>query len=196
MKTSETIEKIAPALVLAQNNIKYAVENSVNPHLKNRYADLSSVIDAVKPALNHVQIVFVQMPEESEPGVVRLTTRLIHASGEWIETTSSCPMPKNDPQGYGSALTYLRRYSLSAFAAISQEDDDANAASRPAKQAAVDESQLLDYVAAIESAPSSEELQRLYKEAYDLCKGNQTWQTRIIEAKKVRVERAKKEKQS
>ena len=74
------------------------------------------------------------------------------------------------------------------------EDDDGNAASKPAKQAAVDESQLLDYVSAIEAAPSSEELQRLYKEAYDLCKGNQTWQTRIIEAKKVRVERAKKEK--
>lgn len=175
MKTSETIEKIAPALVLAQNNIKYAIENSVNPHLKNRYADLSSVIDAVKPALNHVQIVFVQMPEESESGIVRLTTRLIHASGEWIETTSSCPMPKNDPQGYGSALTYLRRYSLSAICGLYADDDDGEMASRP--------NQIEALVGAIKQSTSLEDLRARYTEAIKIINGNPTL-TKVLEKAK------------
>ena len=178
MRTSETLEKIAPALILAQNNIKFAIENSVNPHLKNRYADLSSVIDAIKPALNHVQIVFMQMPEESEPGIVRLTTRLVHSSGEWIETTASCPMPKNDPQGFGSALTYLRRYSLSAICGLYADDDDGEMASQP--------SQTIDIAAAIKvinDATSMEDLRKRLLEASKICKGNPTAVAAVEKAK-------------
>ena len=190
-----SIDQIATALCLAQGEIENAVKNSANPHFRSRYADLAEIINTVRPVFTKHGLSVVQSPSYAD-GLVSVTTLLMHKSGQWIRDTASAPASKLDAQGVGSAVTYLRRYSLAAFAGIAQEDDDGNAASKPVKAPAVDESQLLDYVSAIEAAPSSEELQRLYKEAYDLCKGNQTWQTRIIEAKKVRVERAKKEKQS
>ena len=89
MRTSESIGKIASALVKAQAAIKFAVKDSVNPHLKNRYADLASVITACKEHLNAEGIAVIQMPENSEPGYLYLTTRLLHESGEWIEATAS-----------------------------------------------------------------------------------------------------------
>jgi hypothetical protein len=130
MKTSETIGKIALALLAAQRGITFAVKDSTNPHFKSKYADLGSVIDACKPALNEAGIAFMQMPAPSDPGTIALTTRLIHESGEWIESTATCPLPKNDPQGYGSANTYLRRYALAAAVGLYQDDDDGNAATK------------------------------------------------------------------
>jgi hypothetical protein len=131
MNTSETISKIAPALLKAQRAITFAVKDAKNPHFKSTYADLGSVIDSCKPALNEAGIAFMQMPAPSDPGTIALTTRLIHESGEWIESTATCPLPKNDPQGYGSANTYLRRYALAAAVGLYQDDDDGNAARRP-----------------------------------------------------------------
>jgi hypothetical protein len=130
MITSESITKIAPALLTAQRAITFAVKDSTNPHFKSKYADLSSVIDAVKPALNEAGIVFLQMPAPSDRDSLALTTRLIHESGEWIESTATCPLQKSDPQGYGSAVTYLKRYSLASAVGLYQEDDDGNAASK------------------------------------------------------------------
>lgn len=130
MNTSESIGKIAPALLKAQKAITFAVKDANNPHFKSTYADLGSVIDACKPALNEAGIAFMQMPAPSETGTIALTTRLVHESGEWIESTATCPLPKNDPQGYGSANTYLRRYALAAAVGLYQDDDDGNAASR------------------------------------------------------------------
>lgn len=137
MRTSESICKIAPALVRAQAAIKFAVKDSVNPHLKNRYADLASVITACKEHLNSEGIAVIQMPEPSEPGYLSLTTRLQHESGEWLEATASCPLPKSDPQGYGSALTYTRRYSLAAAVGLYQDDDDAEDATPKKKQSTI-----------------------------------------------------------
>ena len=137
MRTSESIGKIAPALVKAQAAIRFAVKDSVNPHLKNRYADLASVITACKEHLNTEGIAVIQMPEPSEPGYLSLTTRLQHESGEWLEATASCPLPKSDPQGYGSALTYTRRYSLAAAVGLYQDDDDAEDATPKKKQSTV-----------------------------------------------------------
>lgn len=130
METSDTITKIAPALLKAQRAITFAVKDSKNPAFKSTYADLSSVIEACKPALNDAGIAFMQMPAPSDPGTIALTTRLIHESGEWIESTATCPLQKIDPQGYGSANTYLRRYSLAAAVGLYQDDDDGNAASK------------------------------------------------------------------
>ena len=110
MKTSDSIKNIAAALIEAQREITFASKDGVNPHFKNKYASLSSVIDAIKPALNAAGIAFIQTPTPSEDNKLHLTTRLIHSSGEWIEDTATCPLAKQDPQGYGSALTYLRRY--------------------------------------------------------------------------------------
>lgn len=132
MITSESITKIAPALLTAQRAITFAVKDSTNPHFKSKYADLSSVIDAVKPALNEAGIIFLQMPAPSDRDSIALTTRLIHESGEWIESTATCPLQKHDPQGYGSACTYLKRYSLASAVGLYQDDDDGNAASKGA----------------------------------------------------------------
>ena len=135
MRTSESVAKIAPALLAAQKAITFAAKDSLNPHFKSKYADLPCVIDAVKPALNEAGIVFIQSASPSEPGYLAMTTRLMHQSGEWIEDTATLPLPKADPQGYGSASTYARRYGLAAICGLYQDDDDGNAAQKPATQA-------------------------------------------------------------
>jgi len=127
MKTSETISKIAPALLAAQRLICNAAKNAKNPHFKNNYANLESVIEATKEHLNNNSIVVLQTLSESEGAVLKLTTRLLHESGEYIEDTAATPLSKADPQGVGSAVTYLRRYSLAAICNITQEDDDGQA---------------------------------------------------------------------
>ncbi len=130
MKTSEQIDKIAPALVKAQAAILFAKKDTTNPHFKSTFAGLPSVIDAVKPALNENGIAFIQTPSPSDDGRLHLTTRLLHVSGQWIEDTAVCPLPKADPQGFGSASTYLRRYSLAAITGLYQDDDDGEGATR------------------------------------------------------------------
>ena len=134
MKTSETISKLAIALLQAQKGIKFATKDATNPHYKNRYADLPSVIDAIKEHLNNAGIVYIQTPSPSDPGYLALTTRLIHESGEWLEDMATVPLPKSDPQGYGSAITYVRRYALSAITGLYQDDDDGNGATTGQKQ--------------------------------------------------------------
>jgi hypothetical protein len=133
MKTSESIDKIAPALLAAQMSIGNATKNAKNPHFRNNYADLGAVIEAVKEPLNKAGIAIIQSLSEGADGL-HLTTRLLHTSGQFIEDTAFTPLPKADPQGVGSATTYLRRYSLAAILCITQEDDDGNAA-MPAKPA-------------------------------------------------------------
>lgn len=125
MKTSENIVNISKALLKAQAAFTFAGKNARNPHFKNTYADLTAVIDAIKPALNESGIVFMQTSSPSDSGILALTTRLIHAeSGEFIEDTGTCPLPKSDPQGYGSAMTYMRRYCLASICGLYQDDDD------------------------------------------------------------------------
>jgi hypothetical protein len=129
MKTSDSLKSFAPAFLKAQKAITFAAKDATNPHFRNKYADLPAVIDAIKPALNNAGIVFTQTPSPSESGFLSLTTRLIHESGEFIEDTATIPLPKADPQGYGSALTYGRRYALASISGLFQDDDDGNAAS-------------------------------------------------------------------
>ncbi|MBN8173519.1 ERF family protein [Burkholderia multivorans] len=136
MKTSDSISKIAAALLAAQKEITFASKDATNPHFKNKYADLGSVVEAVKPALNEAGIVYIQTASPSDDGKLHLTTRLMHESGEWIEDTLVMPLPKPDPQGFGSAMTYARRYALAAITGVYQDDDDGNAASRSSGNAA------------------------------------------------------------
>lgn len=128
MKTSEKIDLIAPALLAAQKEINNASKDAKNPHFRSSYASLGSVIEAVKEPLNKHGIALLQTLSEGSDGL-HLSTRILHTSGQWIEDTAFTPIPKNDPQGVGSACTYLRRYSLAAILCITQEDDDGNAAS-------------------------------------------------------------------
>lgn len=135
MRTSDSISKIAPALLKAQKAITFAVKDTANPFFKSKYADLPCVIDAIKGPLNDAGISFIQSPSPSDPGFLSMTTRLIHESGEWIEDTATVPLPKADPQGYGSASTYTRRYALAAMTGLYQDDDDGNAAQKAKQEA-------------------------------------------------------------
>jgi hypothetical protein len=135
---TETSQKeIYTAFIKAQKGFAPALKESVNPHFKNKYASLASCVDAVIDALNENDIALIQETDIGENCVI-VETRFIHASGQSM-TGGKLRMPvvKNDPQGYGSALTYARRYSLMAAAGIAPEDDDGNEASRqmPIKKA-------------------------------------------------------------
>jgi hypothetical protein len=134
MRTSETLAKLADALAKAQGKMKPAPLNKVNPHFKSRYADLPAVREAVVPALTEHGLSVVQVPSIDEAGNFVLITRLLHASGEWLQSSYPLPMDPGRPQALGSALTYARRYSLSAITGIAaDEDDDATGAEKQAK---------------------------------------------------------------
>lgn len=142
MKTSESVIEISKALCKAQSSITFAIKDAVNPHLKSKYADLPSVIDAIKPSLNEQGIIFIQSAGEMINMHLQLTTRLMHVSGEWIEDTMTMPLVKQDPQGYGSALTYARRYSLAAIVGLYQDDDDGQQSTKQKKEVAKVKSKL------------------------------------------------------
>lgn len=127
MEHSESIAKLAAALVKAQAELQHAIKDSKNPHFKSTFASLNSVLDTIKPVYAAHGLAVTQWPGFKE-GHATVTTMLVHESGEWMRHEAGSPLQKNDPQGVGSALTYLRRYGLAAVAGIGQEDDDGNAA--------------------------------------------------------------------
>jgi len=134
MNTSSAITKLSQAMLKVQQQLQPAIKDARNTYVGNDYATLNSVMDACKDALLIHGIWLTQLPcpapVELGTGHIALETKLIHAeSGEWISSTAVIPLPKNDPQGMGSAITYARRYSLCAMLGIITEDDDANAAS-------------------------------------------------------------------
>ena len=135
MQTSEQINELAAALAKAQGQIQGAVKDSTNPAFKSRYADLASVWDACRVALSLNGLAVVQGPALVGQGV-SVTTRLLHSSGQWAESTLMLPMDKATAQGAGSAITYARRYALAAMVGVApDDDDDGNAASQqPAQQ--------------------------------------------------------------
>ena len=185
------MKNIATALVKAQQAFGPALKSSTNPHFRSRYADLSACVEAVIEGLNGAGIALVQRTSEDTTGVT-VETVFIHESGEMLECGKlHVPAAKQDPQGYGSALTYARRYSLMAACGIAPEDDDGNLASRKP----VPTPDITDYLSAIEATSTSDELATVYKDALAACEGNQTLQAKVIAAKKARVERAKQEKQ-
>lgn len=124
------MKQIATALVKAQKAFGPALKTNTNPAFKSKYADLSACIEAVIDALNENGIAMVQQTREDSTGVT-VETMFLHESGESITSGPlHVPASKQDPQGYGSALTYARRYSLMAACGIAPEDDDGNAATR------------------------------------------------------------------
>lgn len=137
MNTSPTIGLIAKALATAQAEIENVGKDAVNTQfakpdtkgpLRPSYATLAAVLDVCRPVLAKNGIALIQSPG-NDGEAVTLTTTLAHESGEWFQSTVGVIPGKRDAQGLGSALTYLRRYSLSAICGVAQEDDDGNAAS-------------------------------------------------------------------
>lgn|SRR3990167_2719178 len=128
MKTSESIIKIAPALLIAQRKIGSAIKGSTNPFFKSSYADLGAVMEACKDALNSSEIAVLQPIGTDEVGVY-VETVLLHSSGEWIaDRMKISPKTDSNPQDQGSAISYARRYGLQSMCFIPAEDDDAERA--------------------------------------------------------------------
>ena len=134
MLKSESIKEIAKALGLAQNQMSGAVKDSKNPFFKSNYADLSSVIAAIKEPFSANNLSYSQFPVYGD-NKVGVETILMHISGEWLSSVLLLPMTKQDPQAAGSAITYARRYALQSVAGIPSEDDDANGATHSKKAA-------------------------------------------------------------
>jgi len=117
------------ALAKAQAEIDPAKKRAVNPHFKSRYADLSSCLDAVLPALNKHGLSLLQLVGETRGNLVTLTTILGCSNGAYISALSSIPMDKKGgPQGAGSGISYLKRYAVSALVGLGTTDDDGNEA--------------------------------------------------------------------
>ncbi len=133
MQQSESIANLAKALSIVQGKLTYAKKDSKNPFFKSNYADLESVWDCCRDLLSINGLAISQFPGlySDLDKSMSLVTILTHESGEWISQEMSVPVSKVDPQGAGSALTYMRRYALAAVVGVVQADDDGNAASSP-----------------------------------------------------------------
>lgn len=129
---SATVEAVSAALVACQGALRPAAKEANNPAFKTRYADLASVMDAIREpmlaaglAINHQQL-------PGEAGRLYLRTVLRHKSGEFLACVTVMPLGKQDAHGMGSALTYARRYATAAMLGVVQDDDDGNSAAAPA----------------------------------------------------------------
>jgi hypothetical protein len=130
MKTSDSIKELATALAKAQGELMGAKKDTANPFFKSKYADLASIVEALKACFPKYGLAYVQTICTSEDGV-GVETLLTHSSGEWIRSDPFyLPVNKADAQGFGSCATYARRYSLAAIAGVAPEDDDGNAAAK------------------------------------------------------------------
>jgi hypothetical protein len=177
MQTSEQINELAAALAKAQGEIQNPEKNRVNPHFKNSYADLAGGLETIRPTLARHGLSVVQMTR-ADGDMVFLHSRLLHASGQWMEATYPvCRLGKH--QEMGSALTYARRYALFALVGVAgDEDDDGNAAStargRPVAAVAVPTKpanaikkerpgEWAEIEAAVRSAQTTEDLRDLWE---------------------------------
>jgi hypothetical protein len=185
-------KNIAAAFVKAQRAFGPALKTSTNPHFKSKYADLANCVEAVVDALNANGIALMQRTYECKDGVM-VETVFVHESGEVMECGMlHVPASKHDAMGFGSALTYARRYSLLAATGLAPEDDDGVAASRRTEiKSTVNENQILDLMAAMDEVTTVKELQEAYKAAYKATNGEQAWQAKVIakkDAKKAMLE--------
>jgi hypothetical protein len=174
---------IYAAFVKAQKAFGPALKTSTNPHFKSRYADLAACIEAVIDALNDNGIALIQKLHPSENGVA-IETIFVHESGESMSNgVLHVPATKHDPQGYGSALTYARRYSVMSACGIAPEDDDGNMASRKKEKSDVNESQMMDWLEVIAQSEDLETLQKNFVKAISASNGDKEWQLKIIAVK-------------
>jgi len=127
---SPEIDKLASSLSKVQSELEGAKKESTNPFFNSNYADLHSVIKASFPLLSKNGLSVTQ-GNEMIPGAVCVTTTLMHSSGQWIRSKVKLPLEKKNAQGVGSAVTYGRRYGLSAIVGVAQYDDDGNYISKP-----------------------------------------------------------------
>lgn len=161
MDTSNANAELWAALAAAQSQIQNPAKNAVNPHFKNKYADLAEVLKTVLPVFSSHKLAIIQSTG-FEPAInaVSVSTVVAHAGGGYISSEARCIPSKMDAQGVGAATTYLRRYSLCAMAGVAQEDDDGNSARHERKGDEPSEA-LLQVLAQIQSCLTAESLELL-----------------------------------
>jgi hypothetical protein len=193
------VKEISQALVKAQKAFAPALKTNANPFFKSKYADLTVCIEAVIDALHTNGIALIQRNHDCDNGV-KVETILLHESGqEFSGGILHVPALKSDPQAYGSALTYARRYSLMATCGIAPEDDDGNAATRPTnvsqapnlQPAPLSKKELEDCIAAMNGCTDLEVLKGIFTGAFQRANDLQKQTlTDIKNAKKSLLEKA------
>lgn len=136
MKKSETLTEFSKAFAKTQQEMKQPLKDANNPFFKSKYVPLENVVEAITESASKNGLSFTQFPSSDEDGNVTVGTLVMHSSGEWIEYDPIKMKPvKNDPQSIGSAITYAKRYALSAiFGITSDQDDDGNEDTQTKKQ--------------------------------------------------------------
>lgn len=179
MNQSENINELATALSKAQSIMEAALKDATNPFFKSKYANLESVWSAARPALCANGLCIIQTTEEMGDKTV-LVTMLAHSSGQWIKSRLPLNPSKNDAQGMGSAMSYARRYSLSAMVGVVAEDDDGESAvgrgssSHQTKKPNAHQEQ--EYIPEPKKLSKEQlnDLQKLWDQVDDTCKINMT----------------------
>ena len=177
------MKNIAAAFVKAKREFGPAFKCKTNPAFKSKYADLAACLEAVDEALLNNGIALIQETFEDATGVT-VETVFFHESGESIRCGKlHVPASKQDPQGYGSALSYARRYSLMSSCGIAAEDDDGNEASKPApSNKGLSESIIADHITAINDAKNGKELKDAYARAEESAANDSKALERFIQA--------------
>lgn len=176
------MNNIAKAFVAAKREFAPALKTSTNPHFKSKYADLAGCMEAVNEALLNNGIALYQETSQDDRGVT-VETVFLHESGETLRGGKlHVPASKQDPQGYGSALTYARRYSVMAACGIAAEDDDGNAATKSYKHKMSGEV-FNGYLVAVETAENLEMLKVQYSTAMKAVGDDETATRKLIVAK-------------
>ena len=142
MKTSTSITTIAKSLAAASASLRNPGQDATNPHFRSKYTSLVGLIDALRAPLAAQGIIVLQPVSSPVAGRVRVTTTLLHSSGEWMSSTADLPSGAT-AQSFGAAVAYLRRYALQSMLGVSGDadaDDDGEAervkAEKPAKRKA------------------------------------------------------------
>lgn len=178
MKLSEKFDEILPALHKARSQFVKVKKDRQNTHLKNKYATLDSVLDAITPALTENKLMIMQDSERIE-STMRVETTVIHISGQWAKFYFDIPIVKNDPQGVGSAFTYGRRYALAAAFGLSQADDDAQIAVKSAQ----------DWKRDLDKCETVDDLQIVFRDSWKSSdKANQVIIKEHYEKRKAEIE--------
>ena len=174
LQFSESRAKILKAFAECRRLVVEPGKSKQNTHLKNHYSTLGDVAKAIDPAMEATGLMLIQSPTHEEgqaPNVLLMAVELIHLpSGEFMRDVCQIPLPKADCQGFGSALTYARRYSKVAIFDLNMSDDDGNKGTRTAA----------DSKKSMEAATSLDDLEAIYRVSIEYFNGDKA-STRIVQ---------------
>jgi len=190
MEKSENINELIVGLVGFHKEVGKIIKNAKNPFFKSNYGNLNSYLAEIKEPLSNNGLAVIQLPITNG-----LTTMLSHTSGQYISESMTMQPSKNDPQGQGSALTYMRRYSLASILNLNAEDDDGNEATRSpqkptSKPQAKKKVERLNYTALAEKHDTIESLGKWFK---TLTKEQQVESASVVKERKAEIVRKESE---